>query len=90
MANFNNKINSGTGFVLCDHEHNYFIYQEDSMEEFRQNVHNYLYFRESSYRLFIQYKTTHCVKKWLGVVSCGITRMETTWQIPATASSCEA
>lgn len=66
MANFNDKINSGTGFVLCDQEHNYFIYQSDSMKEFKRIVEDYLYCRKSAYRLFIQYKDTHRAKSVAG------------------------
>ena len=65
MANFNEKINSGTGFVLCDPD-NYFIYRSDSMRMFARKIYNDLHSCEDSYRLIIQYKTTHSVKRMAG------------------------
>ena len=87
MANFNEKVKRGIGYILCAQE--FFIYRTVTNKEFTRMIHDDLYLLPNTYRLFIQYKTTHRAKKWRGVVSCGITRMETTWQIPATASSCE-
>ena len=65
MAKFKDKINFGTGFVLCDPD-NYFIYRSDSMRMFAQKIYNDLHSREDGYRLVIQYKTTHRVKKMAG------------------------
>ena len=65
MANFKDKINSGTGFVLCDPD-NYFIYRSDSMRMFARKIYNELHSRDDSYRLIIQYKTTHSVKRMAG------------------------
>ena len=65
MDNFNEKINFGTGFVLCDPD-NYFIYRSDSMRMFARKIYNDLHSREDGYRLVIQYKTTHRVKKMAG------------------------
>ena len=62
MANFNEKINFGTGFVLCDPD-NYFIYRSDSMRMFARKIYNDLHSCDDSYRLIIQYKTTHSVKR---------------------------
>ena len=65
MANFKDKINFGTGFVLCD-PNNYFIYRSDSMRMFAQKIYNDLHSCDDSYRLIIQYKTTHRVKRMAG------------------------
>lgn len=65
MAKFNEKINSGTGFVLCDPD-NYFIYRSDSMRMFARKIYNDLHSFEDGYRLVIQYKTTHSVKRMAG------------------------
>ena len=65
MSNFNEKINFGTGFVLCDPD-NYFIYRSDSMRMFAQKIYNELHSREDCYSLVIQYKTTHRVKRLAG------------------------
>ena len=65
MAKFKDKINFGTGFVLCDPD-NYFIYRSDSMRMFARKIYNDLHSREYDYRLVIQYKTTHRVKKMAG------------------------
>ena len=65
MAKFKDKINFGTGFVLCDPD-NYFIYRSDSMRMFAQKIYNELHSREDGYRLVIQYKTTHRVKRMAG------------------------
>ena len=61
MANFNEKINFGTGFILRDQECDYFIQKSDSMEEFARNVY-YLQFRKDPYRLYIQYRDAHPVE----------------------------
>lgn len=65
MAKFKDKINFGTGFVLCDPD-SYFIYRSDSMRMFAQKIYNELRSREDGYRLVIQYKTTHRVKRMAG------------------------
>ena len=65
MANFNEKINWGTGFILRDQESNYFIQKSDSMEEFERNI-DYLQFRKDPYRLYIQYKDAHPVESLAG------------------------
>lgn len=65
MANFNEKINFGTGFVLCDPD-NYFIYRSDSMRMFARKIYNELHSGEYDYRLAIQYKATHRVKRMAG------------------------
>ena len=65
MANFKDKINFGTGFVLCDPD-NYFIYRSDSMRMFARKIYNDLHSCDDSYRLIIQYKTTHSVKRMAG------------------------
>ena len=64
MANFNEKINSETGYILCDQD--FLIYRADSMKEFTRMIHDYLYLLPNTYRLFIQYKTTHRSKKMAG------------------------
>ena len=65
MANFNEKINFVTGFVLRDQECDYFIQKSDSMEEFARNVY-YLQFRKDPYRLYIQYRDAHPVESLAG------------------------
>ena len=65
MANFNEKINCGTGFILRDQECDYFIQKSDSMEEFERNV-ECLHFRKDPYRLYIQYKDAHPVESMAG------------------------
>ena len=65
MAKFKDKINFGTGFVLCDPD-NYFIYRSDSMRMFARKIYDDLYLLTNPYRLFIQYKTTHRVKRIAG------------------------
>lgn len=64
MANFNEKINSETGYILCTQE--FFIYRAESMKAFERDISDDLYCRTNTYRLFIQYKTTHRVKKLAG------------------------
>ena len=65
MANFNDKINCGTGYILRDQEYNYFIQKSDSMNEFERNIY-YLQFRKDPYRLYIQYKDAHPVESISG------------------------
>lgn len=64
MANFNEKINSETGYILDSQD--FFIYRAEAMDDFEQNIDDDLYYRTNAYRLFIQYKTTHRVKKMAG------------------------
>lgn len=64
MANFNEKINWGTGHVLSVRD--YFIYRSDSTKIFEQLVDSHLYFRKNAYRLCIQYKDTHPVENVAG------------------------
>lgn len=64
MTNFNEKINSETGYILDSQD--FFIYRAGAMDDFEQNIDDDLYLRTNTYRLFIQYKTTHRVKKVAG------------------------
>ena len=64
MTNFNEKINSETGYILDSQD--FFIYRAEAMDDFEQNIDDDLYLRTNTYRLFIQYKTTHRVKKVAG------------------------
>lgn len=64
MANFNEKINSETGYIMSDQD--FFIYRAEAMKEFERNIDDDLYLLTNTYRLFIQYKTTHRVKKLAG------------------------
>ena len=66
MANFNEKINSRKEFFLFDQDSKYFIERVGSMERFERNIYDDLYHRTNTYRLFIQYKTTHRAKKIAG------------------------
>ena len=66
MANFNEKINSHKEFFLFDQDSKYFIERVRSMERFERNIHDDLYLLTNTYRLFIQYKTTHRAKKIAG------------------------
>ena len=64
MANFNEKIKSETGYILCDQE--FLIYRCEAMKEFERMIDDDLYLFTNPYRLFIQYKTTHRAKKVAG------------------------
>ena len=64
MANFNEKVNRGIGYILCAQE--FFIYRAESMKEFGKMIDYDLYCRANPYRLFIQYKTTHRIQKMAG------------------------
>lgn len=64
MANFNEKVNRGIGYILNSQE--FFIYRAVTTNEFERMIHDGLYLLTSTYRLFIQYKTTHCAKKMAG------------------------
>lgn len=62
MANFNEKVNCGIGYILNSKE--FFIYRPGTIKEFERMIHDELYLLTNTYRLFIQYKTTHRVK-WM-------------------------
>ena len=64
MANFNEKVNRGIGYILNSQE--LFIYRTGTIKEFARMIHDDLYLLTNTYRLFIQYKTTHRVKKVAG------------------------
>lgn len=59
MANFNEKVNSGIGYI-------FFIHRSGTIKEFARMIHDELYLLKNTYRLFIQYKTTHRAKKMAG------------------------
>ena len=64
MANFNEKINCGTGYVLSVRD--YFVYRSDSTRIFEQLIDSDLLFRKNAYRLCIQYKDAHPVESMAG------------------------
>ena len=64
MANFNEKVNRGIGYILNSQE--FFIYRTGTIKEFARMIHDDLYLLTNTYRLFIQYKTTHRAKKIAG------------------------
>ena len=64
MANFNEKVNRGIGYSLNSQE--FFIYRTGTIKEFARMIHDDLYLLTNTYRLFIQYKTTHRAKKMAG------------------------
>ena len=64
MANFNEKINSETGYILTSKE--FFIYRTGTIKEFERMIYDDLYLLPNTYRLFIQYKTTHRVRNLAG------------------------
>ena len=64
MANFNENVNRGIGYSLNSQE--FFIYRTRTINEFARMIHDDLYLLTNTYRLFIQYKTTHRVKKLAG------------------------
>ena len=70
MANFNEKINSHEGFFLFDQESKYLIARVGLMRlferMFERKMYDDLYLPTNTYRLFIQYKTTHRVKNLAG------------------------
>ena len=66
MANFNEKINSHEPFFLFDQDSKYFIERVGSMRMFERKIYDDLYFLTNTYRLFIQYKTTHRIQKMAG------------------------
>ena len=64
MTNFNEKVNRCIGYILNSQE--FFIYRTGTIKEFARMIHDDLHCRKIAYRLFIQYKTTHRVKKVAG------------------------
>lgn len=64
MTNFNEKVNCGIGYILNSQE--FFIYKAGTIKEFARMIHDGLYLLTNTYRLFIQYKTTHRVKRMAG------------------------
>ena len=64
MANFNEKVKCGIGYILNSQE--FFIYRSGTIKEFARMIHDELYLLTNTYRLFIQYKTTHRAKKMAG------------------------
>ena len=64
MVNFNEKVNRGIGYSLNSQE--FFIYRTGTIKEFARMIHDDLYLLTNTYRLFIQYKTTHRAKKMAG------------------------
>lgn len=64
MVKFNEKANSGVGYILNSQE--FFIYRTGTIKEFARTIHDELYLLTNTYRLFIQYKTTHRVKRMAG------------------------
>ena len=64
MANFNEKVNRCIGYSLNSQE--FFIYRTGTIKEFARMIHDDLYLLTNTYRLFIQYKTTHRAKKIAG------------------------
>lgn len=64
MANFNEKVNCGIGYIMDSQE--FFIYRTGTIKEFARMIHDELYLLTNPYRLFIQYKTTHRAKKMAG------------------------
>ena len=64
MANFNDQVNRGIGYILKSQE--FFIYRTVTNKEFARMIHDDLYFLPNTYRLFIQYKTKHRAKKMAG------------------------
>lgn len=64
MTNFNEKVKRGIGYILNSQE--FFIYRSGTIKEFARMIHDDLYLLTNTYRLFIQYKTTHRAKKMAG------------------------
>lgn len=64
MANFNEKVKRGIGYIMNSQE--FFIYKAGTIKEFARMIHDELYLLTNTYRLFIQYKTTHRAKKMAG------------------------
>ncbi len=64
MANFNENAKCVIGYILNSQE--FFIYRTETIKEFARMIHDELYLLTNTYRLFIQYKTTHRAKKMAG------------------------
>ena len=64
MSNFNENVNRVIGYILNSQE--FFIYRTRTINEFARMIHDELYLLTNTYRLFIQYKTTHRAKKIAG------------------------
>ena len=64
MANFNENAKCVIGYILNSQE--FFIYRSGTIKEFARMIHDELYLLTNTYRLFIQYKTTHRVKRMAG------------------------
>lgn len=64
MANFNEKVKRGIGYIMDSQE--FYIYRTGTIKEFARMIHDDLYLLTNPYRLFIQYKTTHRDKKMAG------------------------
>lgn len=64
MADFNENVNRVIGYILKSKE--FFIYRTLAIKEFSRLIHDELYLLTNTYRLFIQYKTTHRVKRLAG------------------------
>ena len=64
MANFNENVNRVIGYILNSEE--FRIYRTFVIKEFARMIYDDLHCRKIAYRLFIQYKTTHRVKKVAG------------------------
>ena len=64
MANFNENAKCVIGYILNSQE--FFIYRTGTIKEFARMIHDELYLLTNTYRLFIQYKTTHRAKKMAG------------------------
>ena len=64
MANFNENAKCVIGYILNSQE--FFIYRSGTIKEFARMIHDELYLLTNTYRLFIQYKTTHRAKKMAG------------------------
>ena len=64
MADFNENVNRVIGYILNSQE--FFIYRTLAIKEFERMIHDELYLLTNTYRLFIQYKTTHRSKKMAG------------------------
>lgn len=64
MTNFNENVNCFIGYILNSNE--FRIYRTWAIKEFARMIHDELYLLTNTYRLFIQYKTTHRAKKLAG------------------------
>ena len=64
MANFNENVNRVIGYILNSEE--FRIYRTFVIKEFARMIYDDLYLLTHTYRLFIQYKTTHRAKKIAG------------------------